>query len=237
MDLEFYLLLVIDVPRRAPSPGDVGGPNGPHSKFLKEYGPQLLERLKPKAIVVFSAHWETHGAIQVSDNTENPLYYDYGGFPKSMYNLNFKSRGSSEVSSRVVDLLTKGGIKTKMIKNVRGLDHGVFVPFVLMFPSQFEIPIIQVSISSNLDPHYHLAIGKALTPLRDEGVLIISGGLTIHTFDDGDAWNPLTANPGYLDFETQIKSGVTDSPTPIERNDKLIRVTSHPFLPKSTPHH
>ncbi|KAH6560625.1 hypothetical protein BASA60_000594 [Batrachochytrium salamandrivorans] len=71
-----------------------------------------------------------------------------------------------------------------------------------MFPSQFEIPIIQVSISSNLDPHYHLAIGKALTPLRDEGVLIISGGLTIHTFDDGDAWNPLTANPGYLDFET-----------------------------------
>ncbi|KAK5671246.1 hypothetical protein BDV3_005919 [Batrachochytrium dendrobatidis] len=224
-----------EIPRRPPAPGEVGGPLGPHRKFLETYGPHILEKYQPKAIVVFSAHWETKDAIQVMDNEENELLYDYYNFPEQLYNLHFKSKGSSKISSRVVELLTKNGIKAEKLHNGRGLDHGVFVPFLLMFPNDFNIPIIEVSIDASLDPEKHLDIGKALAPLRDENVLIISGGLTIHTFQDGDAWNPLTASPGYLDFENQIKSGVTHAVSAFERNEKLLKVTTHPFYRKAHP--
>eukprot|EP00842_Homolaphlyctis_polyrhiza_P000161 jgi/Hompol1/1145/HPOL_004646-RA len=89
------------------SPTDVGGPNGRHVAFLKELGPYIINELKPKAIVVFSAHWETNRKVQVmSYSGKNELYYDYGGFPDYMYDLDdkFVSHGSPAVASRIVEL-------------------------------------------------------------------------------------------------------------------------------------
>lgn len=103
-----------------------GGPGGPLSKFLSVFGPMLLEKYKPKAIVVFSAHWETarerlgetsrfrvsfaglaHRVVAVTDYEENPLLMDYYGFPPALYQLKFKSRGNTSLAQRVVDLYKK----------------------------------------------------------------------------------------------------------------------------------
>ena len=144
----------------------VGVPNGPHSKFLQDFGPYLLKKYNPKAVVVFSAHWETSNQIEVMNNDVNKLYYDYYGFPKKMYEITWNSKGSSEVASKVANLLNNHKIPAKTISNARGLDHGVFVPFKLMFPDPFEIPLVEVSIDAKLDPQHHIEIGKAIQSLR-----------------------------------------------------------------------
>jgi len=213
----------------------IGGPRGLHAQFLKQFGPFLLNRYKPKAIVVFSAHWETSGAIEVMSNDDNELYYDFYGFDKEMYEITWKSKGSHEFAEKIVDLLNKSGIPAKTIKNQRGVDHGVFIPFKIMFPDPLEIPLIEVSIDSSLDPEKHIALGKALESLRSEEILIISGGLTIHTFQDWSAWNPDTAAEGYKDFERQIVRSIDKTSSVEERNKALVAVTQHPFYRKAHP--
>ncbi len=157
----------------------IGGPDGLNANFLKYFGKFLLERYRPKAIVVFSAHWETKGSVEgrslhilnilipisVMAYEKNHLYYDYYGFPPEMYRVTWESRGSSTVANRVVELLTKNNIPAKTITRSRGLDHGVFVPFKLMFPDPFQVPVVEVSMNS-LDPQKLIEIGKAIAPLR-----------------------------------------------------------------------
>lgn len=110
-------------------PGFTGAHDGSQASFLREFGPFLLKTYKPKAIVVFSAHWETGlgRKIQIMDNdTEwNDLYYDYYGFPDEMYKLKFEAIGDPNLSSRIKQLLDKAKIPSEIIKNQRGFDHGV----------------------------------------------------------------------------------------------------------------
>lgn len=108
-----------------------GSWNGPQAAFLRAFGPFLLETYAPKAIVVFSAHWETEAgeAIMIADNdaqwqSEN-LYYDYYNFPEACYHLRFDSKTDGKVAARVAELLTRSDIPNKVVKNERGLDHGV----------------------------------------------------------------------------------------------------------------
>jgi aromatic ring-opening dioxygenase catalytic subunit (LigB family) len=133
---------------------------------------------KPKAILIISAHWEAQPVRILSPKTPIPLLYDYYGFPKHTYELKYEARGDAHVASRVSQLLSSAGIKNKE-ETSRGYDHGVFIPLMLMFP-QADIPVIQLSLDSDLDPAVHLSIGKALQPLRDEGVLIIGSGFITH---------------------------------------------------------
>lgn len=108
-----------------------GSWNGPLAAFLRDFGPFLLETYAPKAIVVFSAHWETEsgGKIQIAQNDAswqtNNLYYDYYNFNEEMYHLKFASRGDVTVANRVSDLLGLAGISNEILVNERGLDHGV----------------------------------------------------------------------------------------------------------------
>ncbi|KAL2912637.1 hypothetical protein HK105_207853 [Polyrhizophydium stewartii] len=214
----------------------VGGPDGPHVKFLQAYGPHLLKQYKPKALVVFSAHWETDGPIQVTDNKQNPLYYDYYGFPEPLYNLDFRSEGSTALSNRIVELLNKSGIPAEKLPDKgRGLDHGVFVPFIHMLPNPVGIPIVEVSMHSNLDPKKLIDLGKAVAPLRDEGVLIISGGLTIHSFREPEAWDHRKAPQGFKDFENAVKAAINENKTPEERNAALIATAKHPYFRRAHP--
>ncbi|KAJ3280783.1 hypothetical protein HK104_000403 [Borealophlyctis nickersoniae] len=170
------------------------------------------------------------------DYETNPLLYDYYGFPDEMYQIKFESKGDSEVAKRVVDLLKKANIPAKSLKKGRGLDHGVFVPFKLMFPSPvpFDIPIIEVSMDSGLDPARLIEIGRALDALRDEGILILSGGLTIHTFREPEAWDPSTAPQGFKDFHTALVQSLS-SPTPEQRTSSLINITTHPYFRRAHP--
>jgi aromatic ring-opening dioxygenase catalytic subunit (LigB family) len=101
----------------------------------------------------------------------NHLLYDYYNFPEEMYRVKFESKGSSQVASRIVELLKQNNILTRTLKQGRGLDHGVFVPFKLMFPNPCPIPIVEVSMDGSLDPQRLIELGRALAPLRYDCVI------------------------------------------------------------------
>ena len=132
---------------------------------------------KPAAILVVSAHWETRRPT-VMTAARPGMLFDYYGFPPHTYQLSYPAAGSHALAARVRDLLAAAGIDSDE-DAARGFDHGVFVPFLLAFPSA-DIPVVQLSLQAGLDPAAHLAIGRALAPLRDEGVLIVGSGMSDH---------------------------------------------------------
>ncbi|MBU1775656.1 MAG: dioxygenase [Gammaproteobacteria bacterium] len=132
---------------------------------------------QPKAVLVVSAHWECDRATVLSAG-EHTLLYDYYGFPELTYELRYPAHGAPQLAARVRELVAAAGIESEE-EYERGLDHGVFIPFMLIYP-QADIPIVQLSLLHSLDPAQHLALGHALAPLRDEGVLIVGSGMSYH---------------------------------------------------------
>jgi aromatic ring-opening dioxygenase catalytic subunit (LigB family) len=131
----------------------------------------------PRALLVISGHWET-AVPTVIASSQPPLLFDYSGFPPHTYELEWPAPGAPELASRVGSLLSAAGIESKT-ETTRGLDHGVFVPLKVAYPDA-KIPTVQLSLQAGLDPKAHLAIGRALAPLREEGVLIIGSGMSFH---------------------------------------------------------
>ncbi|KAG6819608.1 hypothetical protein H0H93_010332 [Arthromyces matolae] len=227
--------------------GSYSGPTGPLAHFLKDFGPALLKKYQPKGIVVFSAHWETSDTRLVTDyGEENPLLMDYYGFQPSMYKLKFKSKGDSKLSQRIVQLYQEAGQSARTSSKFEargedgrgfegpGLDHGVFVPFKLMFGEQMEVPIVQVSIDSSLSPQKNWALGKAVAKLREEGILIISGGLTAHNLRDFTSFSPETCKPIHREFDKAIFDAVTTS-NAAERKQAMVNLPQHPGFRASHP--
>jgi len=143
--------------------------------YLRGVGPSLAAR--PKAVLVVSGHWDARRPT-VNTASQHSLYYDYYGFPEHTYRLTYPAKGSPEMAARVRELLAKAGVDSDEEPR-RGLDHGVFIPFMLMFPDA-DVPIVQLSLRKDMDASAHLAIGRALEPLRDEGVLIVGSGMSYH---------------------------------------------------------
>jgi aromatic ring-opening dioxygenase catalytic subunit (LigB family) len=131
----------------------------------------------PKELLVVSGHWEAE-VPTVTSASAPPLLYDYSGFPPSTYELTWPAPGSPKLASRVRDLLSRAGIASAETAD-RGFDHGVFIPLKVAFPSA-ELPTVQLSLQKALDPRTHLDVGRALAPLRDEGVLIVGSGMSYH---------------------------------------------------------
>jgi aromatic ring-opening dioxygenase catalytic subunit (LigB family) len=169
---------------------------------------------KPTAVLVISGHWETP-EFAVNSNPRPALIYDYSGFPPHTYQLTYPASGDPELAGRVVDLLAAAGFSAHEDPQ-RGFDHGVFIPFKVIYPDA-EIPIVQLSLRSGLDPATHIAAGRALEPLRKEGVLIVGSGMSYHNLrgfggrygdasDDFDAWltDSMTA-PGAAKREERLK--------------------------------
>lgn len=132
---------------------------------------------RPDAVVVISGHWE-EDTFTVTGHPHPPLIYDYYGFPESTYQLTYPAPGSPELARRISDLLERAGIPAR-VDAQRGLDHGVFIPFKLIYPKA-EIPMLQLSLKARLDALEHLAAGLALQPLRQENVLIVGSGMSYH---------------------------------------------------------
>lgn len=132
---------------------------------------------RPTALVVISAHWE-EPVVTVMTGERPPLLFDYSGFPPETYRLTWPAPGHPAVASRVQELLRGANIATAS-NSARGFDHGTFVPFKIAWPSA-DVPVVQVSLKAGLDPAEHLAIGRALAPLRDEGALILGSGMSYH---------------------------------------------------------
>lgn len=153
------------------------------SQYLRSIGQSLPAR--PTAILMVSAHWRTTDFC-VTSHPEPELIYDYYGFPESTYQLTYPAQGSPALAARVQTLLSNAAIPCQQDNN-RGLDHGTFIPLKLMFP-EADIPVVQLSLRQDLDPSAHIAAGKALAPLRDEGILIIGSGMSFHNMRGyGDA--------------------------------------------------
>jgi aromatic ring-opening dioxygenase catalytic subunit (LigB family) len=133
--------------------------------------------VKPKAILMVSGHWEADD-FTVMAASHPPMVYDYGGFPPFTYQIKYAAPGAPEVAKRVEELLKAAGLPTHL-DGARGFDHGVFAPMQVMYPAA-DVPLLQVAINRNYDPAQHIALGRALAPLRDEGVLIVGSGLSYH---------------------------------------------------------
>lgn len=144
-------------------------------KFLEDLPASLPE--KPKALLVISGHWE-EAQFTVQNNPAPDLLFDYGGFPPHTYELTWPAPGDPELAGRVQGLLEDAGFPTAT-DDKRGYDHGTFIPLKVAFP-EADIPTVQLSLRRDLDPEAHLAAGRALAALRDEGVLIIGSGNTYH---------------------------------------------------------
>ena len=143
--------------------------------WLRGLAETLPER--PKAIVVISGHWEAP-VFTVATSPAPGMIYDYSNFPPHTYQLQYPAPGSPALAHRIVDLLRAHGLPAAT-DSARGFDHGVFIPFLLVFPDA-EIPVVPLSLKAGLDPEEHMAAGRALASLRDEGVLIVGSGMSYH---------------------------------------------------------
>ena len=131
----------------------------------------------PRALLVVSAHWE-EAVPTVMTSEHPPMLYDYYGFPPESYQITWPAPGAPWLAQRVRALLGEAGIDSAG-DPARGYDHGTFVPLKLTYPDA-DVPAVQLSLKTGLDPAEHLAIGRAIAPLRDEGIFIVASGMTFH---------------------------------------------------------
>jgi aromatic ring-opening dioxygenase catalytic subunit (LigB family) len=177
---------------------------------------------KPRAVVVISGHWE-EAQPTVQSAARHTLLFDYYGFPEHTYRLTYPAPGSPAVAERVRELLMAAGIASGE-EHQRGLDHGVFVPFKLVYPDA-DVPIVQLSLQQGSDPQVHLGIGRALAPLRAEGVLIVGSGMSYHNLRRFFVDNP-GVNATATQFDDWLGAAVTA--TPAERERRLAQWQSAP---------
>lgn len=136
-------------------------------------------KIPPTAIVMVSAHYEA-STMQVGGAAQPPMIYDYGGFPNEAYSFKYPAKGDLKLADRAVSLLQEAGIEAA-VDSDRGFDHGVFIPLMSMFPKA-NIPVVPISVLFNQSPQAHVAVGAALSSLRDEGVLVLGSGSSSHVF-------------------------------------------------------
>ncbi len=201
--------------------------------WIKDQFPGDLDRLeasldaipdelpgRPEAILCVSAHWiEPHFTVQ--RNAQPPMLYDYGGFPAFTYEIRYPAPGSPALADRVTSLLGDAAFHAS-VDEARGFDHGVFAPLYVVYPKA-DVPIVQLSIRAGFDPAEHLAVGRALAPLRDEGVLIIGSGLSYHNMR---GFGPAGRDPSVA-FDDWLTATLTES-DPAVRTKSLIEWESAP---------
>ena len=173
--------------------------NQPAHGFLRKLGDKLPQ---PEAILVISAHWETT-APHLTGAQHLDTIHDFYGFPEPLYKLCYPAPGNHALAKDTAELLQPpAGVDL-----VRGLDHGAWVPLLLMYP-EHDIPVLQLSLQTPLGPAHHLKIGEALKPLRERGVLILASGGATHNLREyfhpgGDNHKP------YEDFTAWLHDVLT----------------------------
>ena len=154
--------------------------NPPHTwdrmaEFLRAIPASLPAR--PKAIALVTAHWLAPEP-SLSSAAQPGMLFDYHGFPPHTYELSYPAPGAPQLAERAAALMTQAGF-APVLDGERGYDHGTFIPLMVAFPAA-DIPVLQLSLLGSLDAAAHVALGRALAPLREEGVLIIGSGMSYH---------------------------------------------------------
>ncbi|MBU1361924.1 MAG: dioxygenase [Gammaproteobacteria bacterium] len=204
---------------------------GPWPWMKKEMGP-VYDRLEaslvdmprqvgrpPRAVLMISAHWEAP-AFTAMANPRPPMIYDYGGFPEHTYHVRYEAPGAPELARRVADLVASAGLPSD-IDAERGFDHGLFSPMAAIYPKA-DVPVLQLSLRTGLDPAEHIALGRALAPLRNEDVLIVGSGLSYHNLRN---FGPNAREPSRA-FDAWLQDTVLDASA--ERVERLLQWSSAP---------
>ena len=145
-----------------------------YTEFLQKLGQELP---KPKAIVLFSAHWESTTQL-VSSVANYETIYDFGGFQPELYQIKYPAQGQAETTAEVERLFAEAGIPVQT-DDVRGLDHGAWVVLRLLYPDA-DIPVIALSVNRYLTGEQQYQVGQALASLREQDILVIGSGGTVH---------------------------------------------------------
>jgi 4,5-DOPA dioxygenase extradiol len=180
----------------------------PAREFLAGYGAALG---RPSAILVVSAHWET--ATPTLDASTHPqTIHDFSGFPRALYEMRYPVPGDPALARRAASLLGAAGMPA--VLGERGLDHGAWVPLLLMYPAA-DIPVVQLSLQTQRGAAYQLRVGEALRPLREDGVLVMGSGSATHNLGEFRG-SSIDAPPpdwvtGFADWlDASIEAGRTD---------------------------
>jgi 4,5-DOPA dioxygenase extradiol len=213
-------------PMHAVSPGAVG-----------EAWTALGKRIpQPDAVLIASAHWETSLPI-LTGNPQPQTIHDFGGFPKALYEITYPAPGAPKLATEAVALLKAAGI-TAGIDGCRGLDHGAWVPLRWMYPDA-DVPVVQVAVQPARGTAHHVALGRALSPLRDANVLIVGSGHATHNLRDWMAHGAQTEPMQYaVEFTRWLESTLAahDERALVDYRDRAPAATrAHPteehFLP------
>lgn len=181
---------------------------------LADYLGSLMKGLprRPRAVLMVSAHWEAPVATLMT-GARPPMLYDYHGFPASTYRLQWPAPGATELVPRVRALLERSGFAVAE-DPARGFDHGTFVPMMLALPDA-DVPVLQLSLLSDLDAQRHLALGEALAPLRDDGVLLLGSGNSYHNMRGFG--HPASTAPSKAFDDWLVETVALDAPARRER--------------------
>ena len=179
------------------------------------------------AVLMVTGHWEER-AFAVASNSQPPMVYDYGGFPPHTFQIQYPAPGSPHLATQVKDLLGGAGLQANL-NDKRGFDHGVFVPMYVMYPNA-DMPVVMLSLWRDLDVVAHLAAGRALTSLREQGVLIIGSGSSYHNLRD--------FGPGAKTVSAQFDAWLSESVCNFngsERNQRLLNWKTAPAAQAAHP--
>lgn len=199
-----------------------GGPPDPMWQPMQRHLAGLIGLLprRPRAILLISGHWE-EPCVTVHVGDGQPLLYDYHGFPEHTYQLRWPATGAPDIAHRAAALLGTAGFATATEER-RGWDHGVFIPMMVAVPGA-DIPLVQMSLRADLSPEDHIAIGAALSPLRDEDVLILGSGMSFHNLR---VRGP-EATARSVEWDDALTAAVTDP----DARDRAARVAAWEALP------
>lgn len=186
-----------------------------------------LPATPPAALLVISAHWE-EPVPTLMTAAHPPMLYDYYGFPPESYQITWPAPGAPALASRVRALLDTAGLGSAEDPG-RGFDHGTFVPLKLTYPDA-SVPTLQMSLVAGLDPAQHLALGRALAPLRDEGVFIVGSGLSYHNMR---GFRDPAARPLSETFDRWLREAATAAPA--DRDRALAQWSTAPAARQAHP--
>jgi aromatic ring-opening dioxygenase catalytic subunit (LigB family) len=190
--------------------------------------PRQLPR-KPEAILVVSGHWEASD-FAVMGAAAPPMVYDYSGFPEELYRIRYAAPGSPRLAQRALSLIQQAELPARLDVE-RGFDHGTYSLLAVTHP-QADIPVFQVSLRSDYDPAAHLRLGRALAPLRDEGVLIVGSGSSYHNLRR--FFGPRVPREDAARFDTWLRETLVES-TPAERSQLLLQWERAPAAREAHP--
>jgi len=183
---------------------------------------------RPKAVLCVSAHWETQGA-RVTAAAAPDTIHDFFGFPQALFDVRYPAPGDPALAARVAALVTGEQVQ---LDPGRGIDHGAWSVLVAMYP-EADVPVVQLGMDTRLPGAHHLALGRELAPLRDEGVLVVGSGNVVHNLRLFDFRDP--APLGWALAADRLLRGLIAD----RRHDELAAWPERPEarLPVPTPEH